>query len=189
MKNNANFKENVAPALVLFIICLVVTFALAATDTTTTPKIAAIKKANADAARAVVLSSAKENGKAEFNEYKGKLVDGVIECYTAKNKSGIAITAQAPSFGGLITVMVGIDKDGKVKGVTVTDHKDTPGLGTLAMDAGYLKQYNNCKKANADNIKDDGEIKAITGATISSNGIYQSVRHALAQYKEMGGVK
>ena len=85
--------------------------------------------------------------------------------------------------------MVGIDKDGKVKGVTVTDHKDTPGLGTLAMDAGYLKQYNNCKKANADNIKDDGEIKAITGATISSNGIYQSVRHALAQYKEMGGVK
>ena len=57
MKNNANFKENVAPALVLFIICLVVTFALAATDTATTPKIAAIKKANADAARAVVLSS------------------------------------------------------------------------------------------------------------------------------------
>ena len=102
MKNNANFKENVAPALVLFIICLVVTFALAATDTATTPKIAAIKKANADAARAVVLSSAKENGKAEFNEYKGKLVDGVIECYIIRRGRALSgITGRKEYVGGL----------------------------------------------------------------------------------------
>ncbi len=189
MERNNQFKEYIAPALVLFLICLVVTLALAATNTATTPTIKAIQKKNADIARSAVLPSAKENGKAEFEKYNGKLVPGVVDCYTAKNKSGMAVTAQAPSFGGLITVMVGIDKEGKITGVQVTDHKDTPGLGTLAMTPEYLKQYQGCDKADSDNVKDDGEISAVTGATISSNGVYQSVRHALEQFKKIGGIK
>lgn len=188
-KNNAFFKESVAPALVLFLICLVVTLALASTNTVTTPKIKAIQKANADKARSAVLVSAKVNGKAEFSEYKGDLSGGVVDCYVAENKSGIAVTAQGPSFGGLITVMIGIDKDGKVTGVKVTDHKDTPGLGTLAMTPEYLKQYKGCKEAKAEDIKGDSNISSITGATISSNGVYQAVKNALKQYSKMGGVK
>ena len=107
MKNNAFFKENVVPALVLVIICLVVTAALAFTYGVASPIIAENEKATADAARAQVL--AEGDG---FTLYEGQLVDGVTECYTADNGAGIAVTSTYGSFGGTLTAMVGIDKDG-----------------------------------------------------------------------------
>lgn len=184
MKNNT-FKENIAPALVLIIICLVVTAALAGTYSVANPLIEANAQKTADEARAKVLPDGDS-----FTEYEGKLVGGVTECYMADNKSGMAVTATYKSFGGTLTSMVGIDKDGKVTGVTVTEHADTPGLGTKAMEADYLKkQYSGLDTAGQDNIKNDKGVDQIVGATISSNAVYQCVSEALQQFKECGGVK
>ena len=181
MKNNAFFKENVVPALVLVIICLVVTAALAFTYGVASPIIAENEKATADAARAQVL--AEGDG---FTLYEGQLADGVTECYTADNGAGIAVTSTYGSFGGTLTSMVGIDKNGKITGVTVTGHADTPGLGTKAMEADYLTQnYDGLDSAAAASIKDDANVDAITGATISSNAVYQCVKEALAQYENI----
>lgn len=185
MKNNA-FKENIAPALVLVIICLVVTAALAGTYGVANPLIEKNAQKTADEARVKVLPSGDS-----FTPYDGKLVcDGAVtECYIADNKSGMAVTATYKSFGGTLTAMVGIDKDGKVTGVTVTNHADTPGLGTKAMTDEYLTQYSGVDTAGQDNIKNDANIDQIVGATISSNAVYQCVSEALLQYKECGGVK
>lgn len=183
MKNNNFFKENIVPALVLVIICLVVTAALAATYSIASPIIAENEKKTADEARAQVLSEG--DG---FTLYEGQLVDGVTECYTADNGAGIAVTSTYGSFGGTLTSMVGIDKDGKVTGVTVTGHADTPGLGTKAMEADYLAgNYNGLDSAAETSIKDDANVDAITGATISSNAVYQCVKEALAQYENIKG--
>ena len=183
MKNNKFFKENVVPALVLVIICLVVTAALAFTYGVASPIIAENEKATADAARAQVLPEGND-----FTLYEGELVDGVAECYTADNGAGIAVTSTYGSFGGTLTSMVGIDKNGKITGVTVTGHADTPGLGTKAMEVDYLaNNYNGLDSAEAESIKDDANVDAITGATISSNAVYQCVREALAQYENMKG--
>lgn len=183
MKDNKFFKENVVPALVLVIICLVVTAALACTYSIASPIIAENEKATADAARAQVLAA----GDA-FTLYEGELAEGVTECYTADNGAGIAVTSTYGSFGGILTAMVGIDKDGKITGVTVTGHADTPGLGTKAMEVDYLNDnYNGLDCADAASIKDDANVDAITGATISSNAVYQCVKEALAQYENMKG--
>ena len=89
-----------------------------------------------------------------------------------------------------MTAMVGVDQDGKVTGVTVTEHADTPGLGTKAMEETYLKeQYTGLEKGGESNIKNDANVDQIVGATISSNAIYQCVSEALQQFKECGGVK
>ncbi|MGN0710151.1 MAG: FMN-binding protein, partial [Anaerovoracaceae bacterium] len=94
-------------------------------------------------------------------------------------------------------VMVGIDENGAITGVTVTNHADTPGLGTKAMTVEYLSQYNGKTAAEiipdaaaigTDNIKKNANLDAITGATISSNGVYHSVQGALAQFEAAGGV-
>lgn len=183
MKSNM-FKDNIAPALVLVIICLVVTAALAGTYGVANPLIEKNAQKTADEARAKVLPSGDS-----FTPYDGKLVEGVTECYFADNKSGMAVTATYKSFGGTLTAMVGVDKDGKVTGVTVTEHADTPGLGTKAMTEEYLAQYGGVDTAGQDNIKNDAAIDQIVGATISSNAIYQAVSEALLQYKECGGVK
>ena len=183
MKNSV-FKENVIPALVLVCICLVATLALAATYSAANPVILENQKAAADEARAQVLPSGDS-----FTEYDGKLVSGVTECYIADNKSGMAVTAEYNGYGGTVVVMIGFDAEGKVTGVTVTEHGETPGLGTKAMEADYLKQYEGVAEASASHIKDDGNIDAVTGATITSNAVYCSVGEALAQFEECGGVQ
>ena len=95
------------------------------------------------------------------------------------------------SFGGLITVMTGFDAEGTITGVKVTAHADTPGLGTKAQDAGYLEKNYVGKTStdNADSIKKDSTVQAVTGATVSSNGIYGAVNIAIAAFSEMGGVQ
>ena len=178
------FKDYIAPALVLVIICLVVSAALAGTYGVANPLIEKNAQKTADEARAKVLPTGDS-----FTQYDGKLVEGITECYFADNKSGMAVTATYKSFGGTLTAMVGVDKDGKVTGVTVTGHADTPGLGTKAMTDEYLKQYSGVDQVGEDNIKNDASIDQTVGATISSNAIYHTVQEALQQFKECGGVK
>ena len=183
MKNN-NFKENFIPAIVLVCICLVVSLALAATYNVANPTILANQQKSADEARMEVLPDGDN-----FTQYDGKLVNGVDDCYIADNKAGMAVTAEYKGFGGAVKVMIGIDADGKITGVKVTEHSETPGLGTKAADPGYLKQYQGVSEATAGHINDDPNIDAVTGATITSNAVYGSVVEALAQFKECGGVK
>lgn len=183
MKNNT-FKENIMPSLVLVVICFVISFALVATNGATKPQIDKIAKENADKTRAEVLSAADS-----FTEYKGKLNDGITEYYSANNKTGVVITSQSKSFGGTITVMIGIDKEGAITGVKVTNHADTPGLGTKAMTVDYLKKYAGVTTLTGAKIKDQKTVDYITGATISSNGVYTAVKGALNQFKDAGGVQ
>ena len=96
---------------------------------------------------------------------------------------------QFEGFGGAVTVMIGMDANGAITGVKVTEHAETPGLGTKAADPGYLEQYKGVTEAPAGHIRDDANIDAVSGATITSNAVYNSVREALAQYQECGGVK
>lgn len=184
MEAMKNSKNNIVPALVLVCICLVVTLALAGTYSVANPKIIENQKKAADEARMMVLPEGDS-----FTQYDGKLVDGVLECYMADNKAGMAVTSEYKGFGGAVEVMVGIDAEGKITGVTVTNHAETPGLGTKAMTVDYLKQYEGVSEATAGHINDDANIDAITGATITSNAVYGSVVEALAQFEECGGVK
>lgn len=186
------FVEYIKPALVLVAICLVSSFSLSETYTITKPIVEKNAKIAADKARTLVLPEADA-----FSENKGKKDAAIFDYYVANNKVGAAITSSAKSFGGLIKVMVGINEDGTIEGVTVTYHADTPGLGTKAMTPEYLSMYKGKTinevvpdKANAgnDTIKKNSNLDTITGATISSNGVYHSVQAALLQFEATGGV-
>lgn len=181
---NKSFKENIFPAVVLVCICLVVTLALAGTYSVANPKIIENQQKAADEARMMVLPEGDS-----FTQYDGKLVDGVIDCYIADNKAGMAVTAGYKGFGGTVEVMIGISAEGKITGVTVTNHSETPGLGTKAMTEDYLSQYKDVSDVAGGHIKNDADIDAITGATITSNAVYCSVEEALKQFSECGGVE
>ena len=191
MKNNNTFKEYVAPIVVLVAICLVITAALAATYGVTQPIIEenSIKAANETRAKLIEADS--------FTEFDGELAvaekDKVFatDCYIADNGAGMVLTVSTKSFGGALTEMIGIDADGKITGIEVTAHADTPGLGTKAHDPAYLEQY---KGKGTDEItttsaKDEAAINHITGATISSNAVHYGVYCAMEQYKIVGGAK
>ena len=179
-----SFKENFKPTIVLLCICLAATLALAATHYVTQPLIDANSEKSANEARAMVLPEGDS-----FTAYDGKLVSGVDDCYIADNGKGMAVTSHAKGFGGDVTVMTGIDANGAITGVTVTDHSETPGLGTKDMTTDYLSQYKSVTEAPEASISDDANIDAVTGATVTANAIYGSVGEALAQFKSCGGVK
>jgi electron transport complex protein RnfG len=89
----------------------------------------------------------------------------------------------------MLTAMIGIDKDGAITGVKVTDHADAPGVGTKAHDAGHLSQYEGLTELTSDQVKSDSSVQHVTGASVSSGAIHKAVYCALAQFDAMGGVK
>lgn len=191
MKNNNTFKMYIAPVIVLVCICLVVTAALAATYGVTQPIIDKNTKASADAARQELLPDADSFTAVDSSELvvleEGKVF--ATECYVADNGSGMVVTVQSSSFGGLLTEMIGIDKDGAITGVQVIAHDDTPGLGTKAQTPEHLGQYVGLTELQSTSAKDDSSVNYITGATISSNAVHYGVYCALEQYKALGGVQ
>ena len=189
MKSNT-FKEYIAPVVVLVCICLVITAALAVTYGVTNPIIIKNSKATADKTRTELLSTADT-----FTQYKGKLVVEeakavyVQDVYTSNNGAGMVVTVVTKSFGGALTMMVGINNQGEITGVKIMSHSDTPGLGTKNMTTSYLGQYKGLTKMNSTNVKNDGQIKYITGASVTGSAVHYGVYCALDQYNKMGGVK
>lgn len=187
MKSNT-FKEYIQPSVVLVAICLVITFALAYVNSITSPIIAENTAKAADATRTELLPAA-----TSFTQYDGELVEVVKDkvfvedCYIAEGV-GMVVTVKTASFGGLLTEMVGIDASGAITGVKVTAHADTKGLGTKAHEGEFVSQYQGkTTLAFADNVKGDPDIKYVSGATISTNGVYQGVCAALKQFEAVGG--
>jgi electron transport complex protein RnfG len=188
---NSAFKEYFSPILVLVVICFVVTFLLAFTYGITAPIIAENTAKAASEARKELLPDADNFTATEANLYI--LEDGKVyveDCYTADNGTGMVVTVKTNSYGGTLTAMVGIGKDGAITGVKVTEHADTPGVGTKAQSEDHLRQYIGHTELGSDTIKKHADdIVEVTGASVSSGAIHKAVYCALKQYEVMGGVK
>ncbi len=161
MRSRKKFGAYALPTIVLVVICMIVTSTLAFTYDKTKPVI-------------------DRNAKKTEREAASEVLGGT---------DGTALKEEVQSYGGTMTVMTGIGKDGKVTGVKVISNSDTPGLGSKATKPEYLSQYKGIQELKADKIKDDDQVDAITGATISSNAVYNAVKKALKEYDRSGGDK
>ena len=83
-------------------------------------------------------------------------------------------------YGGDVVVMTAVDlESNRIYGVRVTRHKETPGVGTRAMEPSYLNKYISLLVIDDIKLKNDGgQIDAITGATRSSTAIANGVDRA-----------
>ena len=103
----------------------------------------------------------------------------IQEGYSSDNELiGHCVEVQSHGFGGVITLTVGVDLDGEVTGVAVTDHKETPGVGTEAMSPAALRRY----VGRSGTIRHSGSnsVDAVSGATATSHAITAGVNRALA---------
>lgn len=170
-------KDFVKPTLVLSLICLVVAASLVFTYELTLPIIQANQNREADEARRVVLPEADSFTKVELSEK----LDGAIECYKADNGAGYVITAQAKGFGGDMSVMVGMDSNGKITGVKLLDNSETPGLGSKTGEEAHTSKYVGKTSETL------GEVTAVSGATVSSNAMKKAVEIAYGMYGQASG--
>ncbi|WP_455210515.1 electron transport complex subunit RsxG [Kaarinaea lacus] len=103
----------------------------------------------------------------------------------------VLITPTAPDgYGGAIKLLVGIRYDGKLAGVRVLSHKETPGLGDAIEErrSKWIYQFDGLSLDNpsTENWKvqrDRGKFDQLTGATISSRAVVKSVRNTLEYYQ------
>lgn len=112
----------------------------------------------------------------------------VDECATGADLSdaaiGYVVTATSKDgYGGDITVSVGITTEGEVKGIEFLTLAETAGLGMNAAEPEWKAQYANQAveqfMVTKSGASSDGEIDAISGATITSNAVTGAVNLAL----------
>ena len=197
--------ENIfKPALVLFIICLVVTAALAFTYNTTKDTIDQRAVLDAENARKEVLSESESFKQLEDDEVIDitekipgtgivkEVYEGIKDTGTAgTGTAGFVFNVTNKGYGGEIDVIVGIDMTGKVTGVKIGKNTETPGLGSKATDKPFLSQLTGIvpkgplKVIKGESSGKDEEISAVSGATVSSRAIVEAVQAALNVYKEL----
>ena len=112
----------------------------------------------------------------------------LTEAYTVTiggEAAGYAFKIVAGGSQGDIEMIVGVDSDLAVTGVSVVDHAETSGIGTKVMGnepstsgEGFLDQLVGMSGAGSLVVK--GNVAAVSGATVSSKGVVKGVNAALA---------
>lgn len=112
-------------------------------------------------------------------------VRGVFRALDAAgNDIGWGVRLGSRGYGGYAQLVIGLDTSGKVTGVSILSHGETPGLGTKVMDnKDYLSQFTSLPEGFTS--KDVRGIDAIAGATKSSNSVRHAVEAAGAIYEDV----
>lgn len=166
--------------LILFLICVIVTAALAGTNFITKDRINQLNiQAEKDAMAEVIPASLYEKGSVKVN---GESKD----YFVAKNGEeilGYIVTTVAQGYGGEVKVMTGVDKNGDIINVRILAADDeTPGLGAKVKNKDFYNQYigKSTGVGLVKNSPSENEIVAVTGATISSTAVNTAVNEAVA---------
>lgn len=117
--------------------------------------------------------------------------DGVFKVMNSQAEFlGYAFTAEGNGYQGLIKVIGGVDPAiQEMKGLEILESQETPGLG--AEIAGDFKQQFSGLKVSTGIVyvrniepEKDGEVQAITGATISSRAVVNMLDDRLKEMKK-----
>ena len=116
----------------------------------------------------------------------GVTVNGVY-CGMAADGTPVGYVADAvcsEGYGGDVVVMTGVDADGKITKVKVTEMEETPGLGAKCQ-TDWINQYtglteNIVVSKNGSAGDNPNKIDAISGATITSRAVTKAVNNSLS---------
>ena len=117
----------------------------------------------------------------------GATITEAYEAQAGGSVIGYALKIVASGSQGNIEMMVGVDAEGAVPGVSIVKNSETSGIGSKVMsnENGVLDQF--IGKSAADGTLSVGKnVDAISGATVSSRGVTTGVNAALAVAGVMG---
>jgi len=164
------------------LICVVSAAALAGVYKITAPLIAeAEERKESGEALMIVLPQAdaferKQKGDIEYFEGRksGRAVGYILKMTTG-------------GYAGDIRMLVGINLNYQITGISVLEHQETPGLGANMTEVKpgeekpwFLKQLEGRRAADL-RLED---VQAITGATITSKAVVEGVRKTIGEFRE-----
>jgi electron transport complex protein RnfG len=121
--------------------------------------------------------------------------DNPVPVFRARMDSkpvAVVLSPTAPKgYSGPIKLLIGIYYDGRVSGVRVLSHRETPGLGDAIEEkrSDWIhsfsdKSLDNLSQKNWKVKRDGGIFDQFTGATISPRAIVSAVNNTLLYFKE-----
>lgn len=122
-----------------------------------------------------------------------QIVDEVME---AKDGAGaplgyVLTITTGEGYGGGITFAMGVKEDGTVNGISFLFISETAGLGMKADTEEFKEQFANKNVTSFSYTKTgasaDGEIDALSGATVTTNAITNAVNAGLAAVEYLRG--
>jgi Na+-translocating ferredoxin:NAD+ oxidoreductase subunit G len=163
---------------ILFLIAAIATTVLAFVNGITAPMIAENQRRTEEEARREVLPDA----------VRFVFVDGEPSFHIGiNNEEGIAgytFIAEGNGYSGVIQTMVGVDKGFEIELIKIISQTETPGLGANCVRSEFTDQFSGKTYENLALDRDGGQIVTITGATITTRAITNSMTRAIAAVRE-----
>ena len=104
---------------------------------------------------------------------------------------GYAIGSRFMGFGGVISLLVGINTDGEITGMDVLQHSETPGFGGNLTQPWFTEQfigkYGHLIYLPAGTEPEDtgsDEVVSLTSATSTTRAVLQAVNNALTYFEQ-----
>lgn len=176
-------RDIVKPIVVLVLITLVVSAALAVTY-----RFTKVEDTGPDLNEINTIGKSVMPSADEFERMETETEDGVY-LFRAKNNAGIMVQAETTGYNGSVPIvfLVGFDKDGAITGLSVTQQQETPGLGDKITQEEFALQF--VGKTGEIGYKTGGEnsVDGIAGATYSSKGMIEGINRARQAFDTVKG--
>jgi len=108
--------------------------------------------------------------------------------------TALAYRVTGQGYAGEIQLILGLDNDGRILGVRVLSHAETPGLGDKIEErkSGWILGFNGLSLENTPlakwAVKKDGDrFDQFSGATITPRGVIKAIRQGLDFYQRHRG--
>lgn len=168
-------KEMFRYGFILALICMAASASLATMNLITKSRIIAQAKAEEESSLKEVMPEA-----AHFEAVKSG--EDIIY-YKAHNKDGkfigVAFKATGKGYSSTLETMVGMTTEGIITAIKILNQNETPGLGAGVSEPPFTGQF------SRKNIRDLDKVQAITGATISSKAVIDSVKKKAQEIKAL----
>lgn len=182
----------------LFVTCVIVAGLLGGVNAITKDKIEDINREKTQKAMAAVVADPESSTFSDPLVLTSEMTDAaragggtLTEAYEVLvdgQSAGYALKVVASGSQGNMEMIVGLDAEAVVTGVSIVDNAETKGIGSKVMEnepttanpsMGVLSQFEG--KSAADGVLSVGtNVDAITGATVSTKGVAAGVNAALA---------
>jgi len=166
-------KEMIRYGLILGTMCVVAGGLLAFVNSATKAKIIAQAQAEESSALKEVMP--------EAVDFKPVSSEGTVLYYNAIDaggtRAGVVFKASGKGYGGQVDTMVGMTPEGVLTAIKVIAHTETPGLGSRIAQQDFIGRFSGKPLGSI------GSVEAISGATISSRAVIDSVEKKAQEIK------
>ena len=175
-------KQITRPMIILGIICIVCGGLLGVVESVTREPIRIQSEATATAGMQKVAPDAASFEAVELED--GAAANGIdvasanLALDASGETIGYVIEVLPSGFGGTIDMMVGVDTEGTVTGISILSLSESPGLGARSKEDWFQEQFIGMTAPVAVQ-KDGGQVEAITSSTITSRAVSTGVNAAI----------